>query len=80
MSILGIESVIFAVNDMAENTRFWSDFGIPLVSSNADEAVFELASGSRMILCNSGDARLPIPDPYPGFGVKETIWGVDSAL
>jgi catechol 2,3-dioxygenase-like lactoylglutathione lyase family enzyme len=79
MSILGVESAIFAVNDMAENTRFWSDFGLPLVSSTTDEAVFELASGSKIILLNPGDPRLPAVDPFPGFGVKETIWGVDTA-
>ncbi|MEY2927230.1 MAG: hypothetical protein RL367_1707, partial [Pseudomonadota bacterium] len=78
MSILGIESVLFAVNDMAENTSFWTDFGLPLQSSSADETEFELASGSRVILVNPGDPRLPVPDPFPGFGAKETIWGVDS--
>jgi catechol 2,3-dioxygenase-like lactoylglutathione lyase family enzyme len=79
MSILGIESAIFAVDDMAENTRFWSDFGLPLVSSSAAEAVFELASGSKVILLNHGDPRLPAVDPFKGNGVKETIWGVDTA-
>jgi catechol 2,3-dioxygenase-like lactoylglutathione lyase family enzyme len=75
MSILGIESAIFAVNDMAENTRFWADFGLPLISSSADEAVFELASGSKIVLLNPGDPRLPTPDSFAGYGVKETIWG-----
>jgi catechol 2,3-dioxygenase-like lactoylglutathione lyase family enzyme len=79
MSILGIESAVFAVDDLAENVRFWSDFGLPLKSAGADEAVFELASGSRIVLRKSGDPRLPVPDPFPGLGVKETIWGVDTA-
>ncbi|MFM6853229.1 MAG: VOC family protein [Sphingopyxis sp.] len=78
MSILGIESVLFAVDDMDENRRFWVDFGLPLVSASDDETVFQLASGSRIILLNHGDARLPSPDPFPGAGAKETVWGVDT--
>jgi hypothetical protein len=41
--------------------------------------VFRLASGSRVIVLRHGDARLPSPDPFPGNGIKETVWGVDSA-
>jgi len=78
MSILGIESVIFAVDDMDANTRFWTDFGLPLKSADANEAVFELASGSRIVLLKHGDPRLPSPDPFTGSGAKETIWGVDT--
>jgi catechol 2,3-dioxygenase-like lactoylglutathione lyase family enzyme len=79
MSILGIESVIFGVDDLAENTRFWADFGLPLESTSQRETVFRVASGSRIILRLHGDPGLPSPDPFPGNGVKETIWGVDTA-
>jgi catechol 2,3-dioxygenase-like lactoylglutathione lyase family enzyme len=77
MSILGIESVVFGVSDLAEHTRFWTDFGLPVQRNAADESVFELASGSRVILYRHGDPRLP-KDPYAGDGIKETVWGVDS--
>lgn len=79
MSILGVESVVFGVADLAEHTRFWSDFGLPLESADDRETVFRLASGSRVILLRHGDARLPAPDPFPGDGLKETVWGVDTA-
>jgi catechol 2,3-dioxygenase-like lactoylglutathione lyase family enzyme len=78
MSILGIESVIFGVDDLAENTRFWSDFGLPLESESESETIFRVASGSRIILRKHGDPQLPSPDPFPGNGAKETIWGVDT--
>lgn len=78
MSILGVESVVFGVTDLEENTRFWLDFGLQLETSDADQRVFRLPSGSRVILHPHGDARLPSPDPFPGDGLKETIWGVDS--
>lgn len=78
MSILGVESVVFGVSDVAEHARFWTDFGLPPLSHAADEAVFQIASGSRIIILKHGDPRLPSPDPFPGDGLKETIWGVDT--
>ncbi|RVU05421.1 bleomycin resistance protein [Novosphingobium umbonatum] len=79
MSILGVESVLFGVDDVAENARFWTDFGLPVESISESEAVFRLASGSRLIVLPHGDPRLPSPDPFAGNGVKETVWGVDTA-
>jgi catechol 2,3-dioxygenase-like lactoylglutathione lyase family enzyme len=79
MAILGVESVIFGVSDLAENTRFWTDFGLPVEHVGDDEASFRLASGSRLVLLRHGDPRLPVPDPFAGDGLKETVWGVDSA-
>ena len=57
MSVLGVESVVFGVGDLAEHTRFWTDFGLPLESRSADESVFRIASGSRVILRPHGHAR-----------------------
>ena len=79
MAILGVESVVFAVSDLAESARFWADFGLPLEQLSDAEATFRLASGSRVILLPHGDPRLPSPDPFPGDGLKETVWGFDSA-
>jgi len=78
MSILGVESVAFGVADIAEHARFWTDFGLPVEHIGESEAVFRLASGSRVIVVRHGDPRLPSPDPFPGDGVKETVWGVDT--
>jgi hypothetical protein len=78
MSILGVASAVFGVSDLAEHTRFWADFGLSLESGSADESVFRLPSGSTVVLYKHGDARLPHPDPFPGDGLKETVWGVDS--
>ncbi|MEY4269207.1 MAG: hypothetical protein RLZZ58_423 [Pseudomonadota bacterium] len=80
MSILGVESVVFGVGDLAEHTRFWTDFGLPLESTSDADSVFRLASGSRVILVRHGDARLPTPDPFAGDGLKLTVWGVDTQV
>ncbi|EZP71055.1 Glyoxalase/bleomycin resistance protein/dioxygenase [Sphingomonas paucimobilis] len=79
MTILGVESAVFGVADLAEHVRFWKDFGLPLHHEGADEAVFQVASGSRVVLYRHGDPRLPAPDPFPGDGLKETVWGVLNA-
>lgn len=46
-AVLGVESVLFGVADIAEHTRFWTDFGLPLESASDNEAVFRLQSGDR---------------------------------
>ncbi len=76
MSILGVSSAVFGVSDLAEHTRFWTDFGLSLETGGPDESVYRLPSGSTLVLYKHGDARLPSPDPFPGDGLKETVWGV----
>ena len=77
MAILGVESAIFGVDDLDTCTRFWTDFGLRLVSSDKTESVFEVDSGSKVVVRLHGDKRLP-KDWFKGNGAKETIWGVDT--
>lgn len=78
MAILGVETAIFGVDDLAACSRFWTDFGLIPVAGDATESVFELPSGSKVIVRPHGDPRLPASS-FPGNGIKETIWGVDTA-
>ena len=78
MSILGVESVVFGVTDLAEHRRFWIDFGLSVESESERQIIYRLPSGSRLILLPHGDSRLPSPDPFPGDGLKETVWGVSD--
>ncbi len=78
MGVLGVESVVFGVSDLAESTGFWRDFGLPVEYLDDTQSVFTMASGSRVILRLHGDPRLPAPDPFAGDGIKETVWGVDT--
>ena len=77
MSILGVESVVFAVDDLENCARFWDDFGLNPVSHDPGEAVFDVMSGSKIIVRKHGDSRLP-PKNFEGNGVVLTTWGVDS--
>jgi catechol 2,3-dioxygenase-like lactoylglutathione lyase family enzyme len=77
MAILGIESAIYGVDDLDACTRFWEDFGLVLRLQSADERVFEVDSGSKVVLRLRGDHRLPKAFSH-SVGIHETIWGVDT--
>lgn len=77
MAILGIESVVFGVDDLELCTRFWDDFGLVTVARTPDESVFEVASGSKVVVRRRDDQRLP-PAYFDYPGIRETVWGVDT--
>ena len=59
MAILGIESVVYGVEDLGLCTRFWDEYGLVPVSRTERESVFEVASGSRVIVRRLDDPALP---------------------
>ena len=77
MSILGVESVVFGVDDVKTCVRFWTDFGLTELERTTSRAEFEVQSGSRVILLRDDDPALP-PRNFAGNGVRLTIWGVDT--
>jgi catechol 2,3-dioxygenase-like lactoylglutathione lyase family enzyme len=79
VAILGIESLIYGVDDVALSRRFFEDFGLVLEQSDESEALFRLPEGSSVIIRALGDQRLP-GSPIEGPGVREVIWGVDNEI
>jgi catechol 2,3-dioxygenase-like lactoylglutathione lyase family enzyme len=77
MAILGIESLVYGVDDVALNARFWSDFGLTPLQQEARQSVFEVASGSRVIVRAHDDPTLPQAS-FSGQGLREAVWGVDT--
>lgn len=77
MAILGVESVVFGVDDLDTCARFWSDFGLKRLPSDGQGATFEVESGSRVSVLPDDDPRLP-PRSFSGNGVRLTMWGVDT--
>lgn len=77
MAINGIETVLYGVNDVAECTRFFDDFGLPLIEATNEHAHFRLPDGSNVRLRSISDPAIP-RSGLQGTGVHETIWGVDS--
>lgn len=76
MAIVGIETVNYGVNDVAECTRYFIDFGLPLMEKSESHAHFRLDEGSNVVIRKIGDPALP-KTKMAGTGVVETIWGVD---
>ena len=77
MAIIGIERLVYAVQDLAECTRYFDDFGLSTESVDDGATVFRLPEGSRVVLHREGDARLPASG-LADSGVREVIWGCDS--
>jgi catechol 2,3-dioxygenase-like lactoylglutathione lyase family enzyme len=78
MAILGIDTLVYGVDDVKTSTRFFEDFGLRLVESSSEESRFELPEGSHVVLRPLGHTSLP-QSTVEGPGVREVIWGVDSA-
>jgi catechol 2,3-dioxygenase-like lactoylglutathione lyase family enzyme len=76
MSIVGIETIVYGVNDVVECARYFVDFGLPLVGKSESHAHFRLEEGSNVILRQIADSKLA-KTSMKGTGVVETIWGVD---
>ena len=77
MAIVGIQSLVYGVDDIEQSTRFFVDFGLPLVSRDAEEAVFRLDEGSEVRIRSLQDKRLPASG-LTGSGVREAVLGVDT--
>ncbi len=77
MSVNGIESVVYGVDDLDGAARFYEDFGLPVATRDESGAVFALEEGSKVVLRPASASDLP-PSWFDGPGVREVIWGVDS--
>lgn len=77
MAIERIESVTYGVDDLDESVRFFTDFGLELLSSSTEEARLETLTGSGIVLKHRDDPTLP-PAVEDAPGIREVIWGVDT--
>lgn len=77
MAIIGIESLVYGVSDVAESIRFFEDFGLLREVNRAFEngASFILPEGSRIIVHDRRDLALT-GSKVEGDGVHEVIWGM----
>lgn len=78
MALNGIETLIYGVEDVGASTRFFDDFGLDCIETGSEASVFRLEEGSSVVLRSIGDLAVPTGS-IEGAGVREVIWGVDSA-
>lgn len=77
MSLLGVQTVTYGIEDRAACRRFWSDFGLEAV----EEAVYATPEGAHIVLRDAADPTLPSA-PVTGPTVREVTWaaGDESTL
>jgi len=72
MSIVGLERVVYGVEDLALGRRFFTDWGL-----RPEGDVFYAGDGTAVELRTKGDPALP-PAVEPGATAREIVWGVDG--
>lgn len=78
MAIVGIERLVYAVDDLEISTRFFEDFGLIREAGDVEQASFLIPEGSRVQLLPAGHPMLPAETKIVGAGVHEVVWGVDG--
>jgi len=76
MAIIGIETILYGVDDVAECTRYFTDFGLSLLEASEQHAHFRLDEGSNVVVRQINDPLVP-KSRLVGTGACEVIWGVD---
>lgn len=78
MAIIGIESLVYGVENVEESARFFTDFGLRKLDDGAHDVEFGLVNGARVTVLPLGHSSLPKGGAVVGQGVQEVVWGVDS--
>jgi len=77
MSILGVQSIVYATDDIAACIRFHDEFGLDKVDEGDWGADYLLQEGSTVLVRKTDDRSLPAAwSKEPG--VREAIWGVSD--
>jgi hypothetical protein len=77
VTILRIERVVYAVDDVPTCARFFEDFGLLPVNISGDRAELRTLVNQVIELRRSDDSTLAAP-LESGSTVREVVWGVDS--
>lgn len=78
MAIIGIERLVYVVDDLTTSARFFEDFGLMPTAASAAEISFQTAEGSSVTLLSEAAATALSQTSVAGQGVKKVVWGVDS--
>lgn len=72
-----IDAVIYGVESLEECTRYFTDWGLTLISDQDGVVTFETMEKSQIILKHKDDPTLP-PAIEDGSTVREVVWGTNS--
>ena len=78
MSVSGIDAITFSATDLVACRRFFTDWGLQLVSETASHLAFETLNGCKVGVAHPDKPGLPAgieKDPT----LREVVWGVETA-
>lgn len=75
MKITGLETLVFAVDDVAGAARYLNDYGLDQVQLSSAGGRFEALDGTGLVIVRDDDPNLPAP-PAPGCRLRKTTMGV----
>ncbi|MBV6738920.1 hypothetical protein, partial [Priestia megaterium] len=74
MNILGLDALVFGVDDLQACADCLRDYGLTAVHIDAESGHFESLDGSAIIIRRPEDPELP-PAMGPAPSLRETIYG-----
>lgn len=75
MNILGPDSLVFGVDDVAACVQYFTDYGLTPVGVTASGGRFEAVDGTSVVVARRDDPALPAP-METGTMLRKTIYGV----
>lgn len=78
MNIIGLDALIFGVDDIQACHDCLRDYGLTPVDANPGGGRFEALDGTAVVIRRADDPDLP-PAIGPGPSLRETVYGVASA-
>lgn len=78
MNILGLDALVFGVDDVAACTQYFIDYGLRPVATSAAGGRFEAMDGTAAVIRRADDATLP-PALSATCALRETVYGVADA-
>lgn len=78
MNIIGLDALVFGVDDVATCSRYLTDYGLQPVGATAAGGRFEALDGTAVLLAHQADPTLPPALGTQSF-LRKTIYGVKDA-
>ncbi len=75
MNIVGLDSLVFGVKDVAASTRYFTDYGLVPIGVDERGGRFEAADGTSVVIRREDDSALPAP-METSTQLRETVYGV----
>ncbi|NRR31670.1 VOC family protein [Oxalobacteraceae bacterium] len=78
MNIIGPDTLIFGVDDLAACGQYLSDYGLTPVGAGANGGRYEALDGTAIVILHKDDPALPAPLPTASM-LRKTVYGVADA-